>query len=404
MLKASPRRYANWLIDPWAGRPILNPMIASGTIGRVEAEALLEATGAELDALFKAAREVREARTDRTITYSRKVFLPLTNLCRDQCGYCVFARHVSDTRAHTMTPEEVVAVTRAGRQSDCKEALFSLGERPELRYPEHRAWLGSRGYQTTLEYLRDMCRLVLDETGLLPHANPGTLTEDEIAMLKPFNVSMGMMLESISERLLERGHAHYGCPDKVPAARLATLEAAGKHQVPFTTGILIGIGETRQERVAALLAIQEIHERYGQIQEVIVQNFRAKPETRFADRPEPDALEVARTAAVARLLFGPEINVQVPPNLTPDAHELFLEAGINDWGGISPVTRDYINPEKPWPQLRQLRSTTASAGFVLRERLAVYPEFIQWLHGPLLERARSFVGEDGLVLPSKEVW
>ena len=303
-----------------------------------------------------------------------------------------------------MTPEEVLAVARAGEKAGCKEALFSLGERPELRYREHREWLRTRGYETTLEYLRDMCQMVLDETSLLPHANPGTMSEDEVAMLKPFNVSMGMMLESASDRLMNPGEAHYLCPDKRPAPRLATLEAAGRQRVPFTTGILIGIGETWQERIDALTAIRDAHERYGHIQEVIVQNFRAKVETRFAARREPEAEDLARTASVARALFGDQINVQVPPNLTPDAHELFLEAGINDWGGVSPVTLDHINPEKPWPQLVDLRETTERAGLAFRERLAVYPEFIDTLETPLRDRARAVGGDRGLVPPEEEIW
>ena len=295
-------------------------------------------------------------------------------------------------------------MARAGEKAGCKEALFSLGERPELRYPEHRQWLQSRGYQTTLEYLRDMCRLVLDETSLLPHANPGTMSEDEIAMLKPFNVSMGMMLESASDRLMNPGEAHHLCPDKWPETRLATLEAAGRRRVPFTTGILIGIGETWCERIDALTAIRNMHRRYGHIQEVIVQNFRAKAETRFAARPEPEAEDLARTASVARVLFGDQINVQVPPNLTPDSHQLFLEAGINDWGGVSPVTVDHINPEKPWPHLADLRETTERAGFALRERLAVYPEFVDTLDGPLRDRARELGSDNGLVPLQGELW
>jgi len=303
-----------------------------------------------------------------------------------------------------MSPEEVLAVARAGEKAGCKEALFSLGERPELRYPEHREWLGSRGYETTFEYLRDMCQLVLNETSLLPHANPGTMSEDEVAMLKPFNVSMGMMLESASDRLMNPGEAHHLCPDKRPATRLATLEAAGRQRVPFTTGILIGIGETWEERIDALTAIRDVHLRFGHIQEVIVQNFRAKPETRFAARSEPEARDLARTASVARVLLGDQINVQVPPNLTPDAHELFLQAGINDWGGVSPVTLDHINPERPWPHLADLRNTTEREGFSLRERLAVYPEFVDTLEGPLRDRARQLGGDNGLVPTQEERW
>ena len=359
---------------------------------------------AELAELFAHADGIRASRTGSTITYSRKVFIPLTNLCRDTCGYCVFAKHSSSPRAHTMTPEEVLKVARAGESAGCKEALFSLGERPELRYPSHRDWLRERGYDSTVEHLRDMCQLVLEETTLLPHANPGTMSEAEIAMLKPVNASMGMMLESVSDRLMNPGEAHYACPDKRPATRLETLEAAGRQGVPFTTGILIGIGETWQERVDTLTAIREVHNRYGHIQEVIVQNFRAKERTRFAGRDEPQANDLARTAAVARMLLGNEVNVQVPPNLTPDSHGLFLEAGINDWGGISPVTLDHINPEKPWPHLVDLNKTTTDAGFQLRERLAVYPEFIDLLAEPLRTQTKGLGADSGLVPSAQEVW
>jgi 7,8-didemethyl-8-hydroxy-5-deazariboflavin synthase CofG subunit len=374
-------------------------------ISREEACELIRAEGPDIECLFHAAAKVREKRTGRVVTYSRKVFIPLTNLCRDTCGYCTFARTPDDPRAHTMTPEEVLAVAKAGRRAGCKEALFSLGERPELRYPAYRDWLDDRGYRSTIDYLAAMCRLVFDETGLLPHANPGTMSWDEVASLRPFSPSMGMMLESVSKRLLRPGQAHHACPDKVPAARLSTLETAGELGVPFTTGILIGIGETLDERVDALFAIREVHERFGNIQEVIVQNFRAKPDTRFARRPEPDPLDLARTAAVARLIFGTGVNLQIPPNLTPDSYACLLRSGINDWGGISPVTLDHINPEKAWPAVRDLRRITEEAGFVLRERLSVYPEHI---HRPFTERyaARltALTDEQGLVRPEEERW
>jgi FO synthase len=253
-----------------------------------------------------------------------------------------------------------------------------------------------------------MCRLVLERTGLLPHANPGTMTRQEMEKLQPVNASMGMMLESASNRLLRPGQAHHACPDKVPAARLATLKTAGELGIPFTTGILIGIGETLEERVDSLYAIREIHERYGHIQEVIVQNFRAKPDTRFAQWPEPDALDLARTAAVARLVFGSGVNVQIPPNLTPGSYGFFLKAGINDWGGVSPVTLDFINPEKAWPEVRKLKEVTADAGFALRERLAVYPEYMRGrarhLPEPLHAAALKFVDETGLVRQEEERW
>ena len=373
-----------------------------------EAYDLIRSTGAEFEDLLAAAARLREQRTGDTITYSRKVFIPLTNLCRDQCGYCTFARKADDPRAHTMSPDEVLAVAEAGRRAGCKEALFSLGERPEQRYPAYRRWLQDSGYASTIDYLADMCRLVLERTGLLPHANPGTLTREEMAKLRPVNASMGMMLESVSERLLQPGMAHHACPDKAPAARLATLEAAGELHVPFTTGILIGIGETLEERVDSLLAIREIHKRYGHIQEVIIQNFRAKADTRFAQWPEPDAMDLVRTAAVARLIFGPEVNVQIPPNLTPGEYGMLLGAGINDWGGISPVTLDFINPEKAWPQVRSLREFTEAAGFRLRERLAIYPEYVRKQNGFLPEgmraRVQALADSAGLVRQEEERW
>jgi 7,8-didemethyl-8-hydroxy-5-deazariboflavin synthase CofG subunit len=369
-------------------------------ISRAEACRLIEATGRELLDLFAEASRVRDARTGPVITYSRKVFIPLTNLCRDRCGYCTFAREPGDGQAHTMTPEEVLRVARAGRQAGCKEALFSLGDKPELRYPEYRAWLEERGLRSTIDYLQAMCRLVFEETGLLPHANPGVLSREEMLQLQPVNASLGMMLESTSRRLLALGEAHHRCPDKVPEVRLQALRTAGELRIPFTTGILIGIGETAAERVDALFAIRELNDRYGQIQEVIVQNFRAKADTQFAARPEPAALDVARTAAVARLILGDEINLQVPPNLSPDAYGFFLLAGINDWGGISPVTRDFINPEMAWPKIRELEAVTQQAGFVLRERLAAYPEYLRdpgWVPETLRERGRAWVDESGLV-------
>ncbi len=386
---------------------ILTPPLGSRCrgISREDAYQLIRAVDANLENLLDAAADIRERRTGRVITYSRKVFIPLTNLCRDTCGYCTFARTPEDPRAHTMTPDEVVAVAAAGRRAGCKEVLFSLGERPELRYPAYRDWLDERGYKSTIDYLAAMCRLVFDETGLLPHANPGTMSWEEIETLRPFSPSMGMMLESASKRLLRPGQAHHACPDKVPAARLNTLEGAGELGVPFTTGILIGIGETLDERVDALFAIRELHERFGHIQEVIVQNFRAKPDTRFAQWPEPEPLDLVRTAAVARLIFGSEVNLQIPPNLSPDRYGYLLRSGINDWGGISPVTLDHINPEKAWPAIVKLRAVTEQAGFELRERLSVYPEHIERpLTGKFRERLADLIDGQGLVRSEEERW
>lgn len=385
----------------------LQPISADG-VSRADAYRLIRSAGRDLEDLFQAAAQIREQRTGSTISYSRKVFIPLTNLCRDRCGYCTFARDLGDPRAHTMTSEEVLAVAEAGRRAGCKEALFSLGERPEIRYAAYRQWLADQGYASTIDYLAAMCRMVLEQTGLLPHSNPGTMTRDEIEKLRPVNASLGMMLESVSDRLHRRGEAHHACPDKLPSARLATLKAAGELGVPFTTGILIGIGESLEERVDSLLAIREIHEQYGHIQEVIIQNFRAKPDTRFAQWPEPSALDLVRTAAVARLIFGSEVNVQIPPNLTKYAYGFLLSAGINDWGGISPVTLDFINPERAWPEVRRLREVTTQAGFELRERLAVYPEYLRGrlpnFPEPLRARVLALSDETGLVRRPEEQW
>lgn len=383
----------------------MGPLRTSDYTSREEACRLIGAQGGELLRLFARAAEVRDRHTGTVVTYSRKVFIPLTNLCRDRCAYCTFARTPPDPLAHTMTPEEVLAAARAGRRAGCKEALFSLGDKPELRYPAHREWLRARGYATTIEYLAAMCRMVFDETGLLPHSNPGPLTRDEMRLLKPVNASLGTMLESISPRLMERGEAHYGCPDKLPRLRLAALEAAGELGIPFTTGILIGIGETLEERVDSLFAIRAVHERYGHIQEVIVQNFRAKPDTPFAGCAEPSALDVARTLAVARLILGGGIHLQAPPNLAGGACGFYLLAGIDDWGGVSPVTPDFINPEAAWPEIAALREITREAGFELRERLAAYPEYIRapgWLPEPLRARALAWTDPAGLVRREQE--
>ena len=387
---------------------ILAKAVAEQPLSREEACRLINAGGSEVPALMMAAALVRDRYRPRVVTYSRKVFIPLTNLCRDVCGYCTFVKQPGEVEAQTMTPEQVLASAKAAKRAGCQEALFSLGDKPELKYASHREWLRKRGYSTTLEYLRDMCELVHRETGLLPHVNPGIMTEDDIACLRQVSASAGIMLETVSTRLLRPGEAHHRCPDKVPRQRLATIETAGKLKVAFTTGILIGIGETLEERVDSLFAIKELHERYGHIQEVIVQNFRAKPDIAMADQPEPTLLDMLRTIAVARLILGGRMNIQAPPNLTPDAYQMYLFAGINDWGGISPVTRDYINPEKPWPKIVELRETTQAAGFELRERLAIYPEYVVQRNGfipeAMSERIYAMADEDGLVKKEAEAW
>jgi len=344
-------------------------------IGRELALRLIRCSNHDLPALLAAARNAKENFKPGIVTYSRKVFLPLTNLCRDYCGYCTFRRDPGDHGAHTMTPEEVLEVARAGEKLGCTEALFSLGDKPELLFPEMRATLKHLGYKSTLHYLEAMCELVLCETSLLPHPNPGLLSSEWIARLAVVSPSMGLMLETTNRDLLALGAAHDNAPDKVPARRLRTIEDAGKQRVPFTTGLLIGIGEALEDRVDTLLAIRELHHRYGHIQEVIVQNFRAKPGIPMAHVPEPAQGEMLRAVAVARLLM-PTVNIQAPPNLNAPYYEELLDAGINDWGGISPLTPDYINPEKPWPHLEQLRHRTESKGFELRQRLPIYPEFL----------------------------
>ena len=327
-----------------------------------------------LPELLNTARVLKEQFRPGVITYSRKVFIPLINLCRDYCGYCTYRRDPGEPGAHTMTPDEVLAVAQEGEKLGCTEALFSLGVKPEAVFPEMRETLRRLGYRSTLDYLQAMCELVLRETRLLPHANPGLLSATWIARLRESNPSLGLMLESTSEKL-SAAHPVNRTPDKLPALRLKTIEDAGKLGVPFTTGILIGIGETMEDRVESLLAIKRQHERYGHIQEVIVQNFRVKPRIPMAAWPEPDIGDMLRTIAVARLLLL-DINIQAPPNLTQNGYEKLLEGGINDWGGVSPLTPDYINPEAPWPHLVELQRRTEAAGQKLKQRLPVYPEFV----------------------------
>jgi FO synthase len=363
-----------------------------------EAVRLIRCSDDKLPELLAAARAVKERFKPGVVTYSRKVFIPLTNLCRDYCGYCTFRRDPGEPGAHTMTPDEVLAVVREGEGMGCTEALFSLGDKPELLFPEMRATLRHLGYKSTLHYLEAMCELVLRETSLLPHPNPGLLSAEWIARLAAVSPSMGLMLETTNAALLAPGAAHYDAPDKVPAKRLRTIEEAGKQNVPFTTGLLIGIGESPEDRVDTLLAIRDLHERYGHIQEVIVQNFRVKPTIPMAHWPEPSHGDMLRAVAVARLLL-PDVNIQAPPNLSAPYYDDLMDAGINDWGGISPLTPDFINPEKPWPHLEQLRLRTEAKGFALRQRLPVYPEFIPALTlrpGLLADKLRLAATDDGL--------
>ncbi len=380
--------------------PALQP---SSPISRQLALSLIRCSDEELPALLSAARAAKESFKPGIVTYSRKVFLPLTNLCRDYCGYCTFRRNPGAPGAHTMTPEEVLAVARAAERLGCTEALFSLGDKPELLFPAMRDTLWHLGYKSTLHYLEAMCELVLHETTLLPHPNPGLLSAEWISRLSSVSPSMGLMLESTNRVLLAPGAAHDNAPDKLPSKRLRTIEEAGKQRVPFTTGLLIGIGESLEDRVDTLIAIRDLHDRYGHIQEVIVQNFRAKPGIPMAQVPEPSQGEMLRTVAVARLLM-PNVNIQAPPNLNAPYYEELIDAGINDWGGISPLTPDFINPEKPWPHLEQLRLRTEGKGQQLRQRLPVYPEFLPAVmsrsglpkFGLLVERLEAARDADGL--------
>ncbi len=360
--------------------------------------ALLLAAQAPLADLLSAATEVRARGKGTVITYSKKVFIPLTTLCRDYCSYCTFRKDPGQPGAHFMTPDEVLALAERARQAGCKEALFSLGDQPEKIFPEAREFLRTQGYPRTLDYLASMCELVLEKTGLLPHANPGVMDRAALERLKNSNASVGLMLENVSPRLMRDGLPHAKAPDKVPALRLRTIEEAGKLSIAFTTGILIGIGETMEERIDSLLAIRTLHEKYGHIQEVIIQNFRAKPEIPMAAHPEPSLEDMLRTIALARLILGPHMNVQAPPNLSYDDFPRLLEAGINDWGGISPITKDFINPEAGWPQIARLQAETESRGFILRERLAIYPEFVyrgEFLSPLVRQRIAEVAGADG---------
>src|SRR5271165_6011253 len=309
---------------------------------------------APLEEVVARAAAKRDAAHGRLVSYSRKVFIPLTKLCRDVCHYCTFAQRPRAGRPAYLSAEQVLAIAHAGAAAGCTEALFTLGDKPELRYSAAREALAALGHATTVDYLKAMCELVLRETTLLPHVNPGIMTRDEIDALREVSASAGIMLESTSERLCQPGGVHYGSPDKLPSVRLEMIRLAGELRIPFTTVILIGIGETRAERLDALRAIRKLHDQYGHIQEVIVQNFRAKPGTKLANAAEPDLEDMLWTVAAARLILGPEMNLQAPPNLTPGVYERLLAAGINDWGGVSPVTPDHVNPEAPWPQIEEL--------------------------------------------------
>ena len=369
-----------------------------------ESNALALADHNDTASLVKKAGNLRDEYHGNNITYSRKIFIPLTHLCRDVCHYCTFAKTPKRISKPFMSIEEVLNLCHEGAQLGCQEALLTLGEKPELRYRAARETLADMGYTTTIEYVTAVASRILEETGLLPHINAGTLSAKEITELRKVSASMGIMLESASLRLGEKGMPHYGSPDKDPAVRIETMKLAGDARVPFTTGILIGIGETRLERIESLLEIRKLHERHGHIQEVIIQNFRAKPDTKMSQAPEPGLDELLWTIAVARLIFGPQMNIQAPPNLSPGALPRLVQAGINDWGGVSPLTPDHVNPEAPWPHLDKLAIETEAAGKFLEQRLTVYPTYVleaeRWIDPKVIPRllslsdASGFAGRD----------
>ncbi len=371
-----------------------------------EAELRRMAAREPLDVLMARAAAVRDEGFGALVTYSRKVFIPLTRLCRDVCSYCTFARPPRPGENCYLTPDEVLAIARAGEAAGCREALFTLGDKPELRYRAAREELARLGHASTIDYLAAMCRLVLAETGLFPHANPGVMTAADIAALRDVTISQGLMLEGTAESLTARGGPHFGSPDKMPAARLETIRLAGEARVPFTSGILIGLGESRAERIDALLALRGLHRQHGHIQEIIVQNFRAKADTRMAFAQEPDRDELLWTIAVARLAFGAEMTIQAPPNLAGSGFGALIAAGINDWGGVSPVTPDHVNPEAPWPALTRLHDETQAHGGILAERLAAHPPYLldldRWQAPGLHGRLREAIDTHGL--PRVDGW
>jgi FO synthase len=353
-----------------------------------------------LQALMSVARIIRDNSKGKRMTYSRKIFIPLTNICRNRCGYCGFRKEPNDKDAEIMEPGKVISFAKAGSKARCTEALFTLGEKPEERYPEVKEELKKLGYDGTLEYLRDVCEMVIKKTGLLPHSNPGVMTKSELVDLKEVNSSMGLMLENVSDRLCNKGGAHEFSPSKRPKIRLATIENAGQLKIPFTTGLLIGIGESPEEVVDSLYAIKKINKKYGHIQEIIIQNFRAKPKTPMESYPEPSVKDIAKTIALTRIIFLGNMNIQAPPNLSNECSD-YLSSGINDWGGVSPVTKDFINPEAPWPEIEALKRVTEQKGFELKARLPVYPEFIlnkvDFLPKSLKGYIISLVNDEGFV-------
>lgn len=369
-------------------------------------QALALALEEDTSSLMQLASHIRDSGFRNVVTYSRKVFIPLTHLCRDVCHYCTFAQTPKKVQAPYMTVAEVLSQVREGEAQGCKEALLTLGEKPELRYRAARDALAEMGFESTLHYVAHVAKAIIEETGVLPHINAGCMTEEEVAMLRPVSASMGIMLESSANRLSEKGMPHYGSPDKDPAVRLQTIDVAGQAKVPFTSGILIGIGETRLERIESLLELREKHQKYGHLQEIIIQNFRAKDGTKMSQAPEPDLNELLWTIAVARIVFGPSMSLQAPPNLSPGVLPKIIQAGINDWGGVSPVTPDYVNPEAPWPHLENLAKETALSGKYLHERLTIYPSFAingaEWLDTKLQTKIMRMIDAEGF--PRVDQW
>jgi len=375
---------------------ILDHALLGREISKEEAYALIHSNS--YDQLFELADRIRKIKKGSIVTYSRKVFIPLTNLCRDTCSYCTYKREPTDSKAVMMKPEKVLEIAERGKKAKCTEALFMTGERPEQKYDEARQWLKSLGYSNTVEYIIHMSELVLEKTGLLPHTNPGNMTTEEMLALRQSNPSLGMMLENVSERLCGKDMPQELAPSKNPKVRLKTIENAGKLKIPFTTGLLVGMGETPYELVDSLFAIKELHAKYGHIQEVIIQNFSPKPDTSMALAPTPTLNYMLKAVAVARIIM-PDMNIQVPPNLNPNHYGKYLDAGINDWGGISPVTIDHVNPEFAWPRIDDVKSATERKGFVFRARLPVYPEYINrdFLSDNVMEHVEAIADTQGLV-------
>tara|TARA_Y100000996_G_scaffold400222_1_gene370012 strand:- start:2703 stop:3905 length:1203 start_codon:yes stop_codon:yes gene_type:complete len=379
----------------------LSKSIDQNFITKNEAMSLSKDINKNIEKLCIAASSIRDKGKGNTITFSPKVFIPLTQLCRDYCGYCTFRKDPKDVKNLYMDPEEILKVVKKGEKAGCTEALFTLGERPELRFEEAKKWLHERGYKTTLEYVTDMCKLVINNSTLLPHANPGTMSKNELIEIKKYNASVGLMLESTSKLLYQAGGPHEFAPSKRPIARIKTMQNAGELNIPFTTGLLIGIGETLEDRIESLFEILELQKTYGNIQEVIIQNFKSKPNTPMSNSDDAETIDMLWTISMARLILGSNMNIQAPPNLSSNNFEIYLDAGINDWGGVSPITIDYVNPEAPWPTLNSLKTKTESKGFKLIPRLPVYPEYFidtnKYLPKDIIGHIRKISNKSGYV-------